>query len=81
MSKREGPGRTGRSFEEGRHIGFIAQDVEGVVPEAVTVGPDGTYSIRYQEIIPILVEAIKEQQLVIARFEDRLAAVEGALTN
>ncbi|MFV1968778.1 MAG: tail fiber domain-containing protein, partial [Pirellulaceae bacterium] len=77
-----------RSFEEGRHIGFIAQDVETVVPEAVTVGPDGTYSMRYQEIIPILVEAIKEQQEtideqrgVIARLDDRLTALEAAGTN
>jgi len=77
-----------RSFEDGRHIGFIAQDVEGVVPEAVTVGPDGTYSMRYQEIIPILVEAIKEQQQtideqrgVIARLDDRLTALEAAGTN
>jgi hypothetical protein len=77
-----------RAFDDGRHIGFIAQDVEDVVPEAVTVGSDGTYSMRYQEIIPILVEAIKEQQRtideqlgIITRLDDRLAAVEAKLTN
>jgi len=68
-----------RSFEEGRHIGFIAQEVEGVVPEAIRVAPDGTYSMRYQEIIPILVEAIKEQQQTIQTQGARLAILEAAM--
>jgi hypothetical protein len=40
-------------------IGFLAQDVEKVLPEAVSV-IDGTYAIDYSKIIPILVEAVKE---------------------
>ncbi len=70
-----------RAFDDGRHLGFIAQDVEAVVPEVVNVGSDGTYSLRYQEIIPLLVEAIKEQQATISAQNERIEALEARLTN
>lgn len=40
-------------------IGFLAQDVEKVLPEAVSV-IDGNYSLDYSKFIPLLVEAVKE---------------------
>ena len=43
------------------NVGVIAQDVEAVLPEAVTVDKAGYKSVRYQSLIPLLVEAIKEQ--------------------
>jgi hypothetical protein len=41
-------------------IGFIAQDVQKVVPELVRENEDGKLSLRYQGVTPILLEAIKE---------------------
>ena len=41
-------------------IGFIAQDVQKVVPELVRENKDGMLSMRHQGITPILLEAIKE---------------------
>jgi len=41
-------------------IGFIAQDVEKVIPELVRENEDGMLSMRHQGIAPILLEAIKE---------------------
>jgi hypothetical protein len=41
-------------------IGFIAQDVQKVVPELVRENEDGMLSMRHQGIAPILIEAIKE---------------------
>lgn len=46
----------------GRHFGVIAQEIEQVLPEVVNEGPDGIKAVAYQEIIPFLIEAIKEQQ-------------------
>ena len=43
-------------------IGFIAQDVQKVIPELVRENEDGMLSMRHQGIAPILLEAIKEQQ-------------------
>lgn len=48
-----------------KKAGFIAQDLEQVFPEAVYTLPDGKKAIAYSEIIPLLVEAIKEQQVQI----------------
>lgn len=45
-----------------KKAGFIAQELEQVFPEAVYTLPNGKKAIAYSEIIPILVEAIKEQQ-------------------
>jgi hypothetical protein len=40
-------------------VGFLAQEVEKVLPQAVLV-TNGTYAIDYSKIIPLLVEAVKE---------------------
>jgi len=42
------------------HIGFIAQDVEKIVPEVVTKDNKGNLYVAYNEIVPLLSEAIKE---------------------
>jgi hypothetical protein len=45
-----------------RHAGVIAQDVEKVLPEAVTELNNGIKHVSYGNLIALLVEAIKEQQ-------------------
>ena len=51
-----------RSFPEGRQVGFIAQEVEKVIPEVVDSDRQGYKGLSYQSLIPVLVEAIKAQQ-------------------
>jgi hypothetical protein len=41
-------------------VGFIAQDVQKVMPELVRENENGMLSMRHQGIAPILLEAIKE---------------------
>jgi len=41
-------------------IGFIAQDVQEVLPQLVRKNENGKLSLRHQGIVPVLVEAIKE---------------------
>ncbi|MFT7238293.1 MAG: hypothetical protein ACI93L_002381, partial [Cyclobacteriaceae bacterium] len=55
-------------------IGFLAQDVFEVLPEVVLYD-DSTdvYAIDYIKIIPILVEAMKEQQVQIAELQAQLS--------
>ena len=48
------------NFDHKSHIGFIAQDLKNVLPEAVWEGVDGFYSVNYDNITPVLVEAVKE---------------------
>jgi hypothetical protein len=42
--------------------GFIAQEVNQVYPEMVTVAPDGLLGIQKSTLIPVLTKAIQEQQ-------------------
>ncbi len=49
-------------FNAGNQIGFVAQELKQVLPEAVSLGSDGYYSVDYGRLTPLLVEAIKEQQ-------------------
>jgi hypothetical protein len=58
---------------------LIAQDVQAVLPEAVDVGTDEnkTLLLKYTEVMPLLVAAIKEQQAIIEALEARISALEG----
>ena len=52
-------------------IGFIAQDVQKVIPELVRENEDGLLSMRHQGITPILVEAIKELKQEIEELKSK----------
>ncbi|KAF5273158.1 hypothetical protein FQR65_LT17232 [Abscondita terminalis] len=55
-----------RSPAGNRQIGFMAQEVEKIIPEAVLmVDSSGVKLMSYTQIIPFLVEAIKEQRVII----------------
>ncbi len=41
-------------------VGFIAQEVQRVVPEAVSQADSNTLAVDYSRIVPLLVEAVKE---------------------
>jgi hypothetical protein len=43
-----------------REVGVIAQQLQKVLPEAVVEKDDGTLTVKYERIIPLLIEAIKE---------------------
>ena len=53
-------------------IGFIAQDVEKVLPELVRENKKGNLSLRYQGITPILLEAIKELKAEIEELKKQI---------
>jgi flagellar biosynthesis chaperone FliJ len=55
-----------------KQIGLIAQEVEKVLPEAVSENEKGTKFLNYDGIIPVLTEAIKEQQKTIKKQNDRI---------
>lgn len=42
-------------------VGVIAQDVEAVLPQAVTTDGSGYKSVIYSELIPLVIEALKEE--------------------
>lgn len=53
-------------------LGLLAQNVQEHLPDAVLENEDGTLSLKYGNLVGLLVEAIKEQQKKINDLEDRL---------
>ena len=53
-----------RKFSDQKAIGFIAQEVEKILPEVVQTEktPEGYKAVQYDKVVALLVEAIKEQQ-------------------
>ena len=61
--------KTDRSNQK---IGLLAQDVQAVFPELVKEAnnEEGTLSVNYQGLIPVLINAIKEQQQEINELKE-----------
>ena len=51
--------------------GVIAQEIESILPEAVQTRESGMKAVRYEKIIPLLIEAIKEQQKQINELKNK----------
>lgn len=62
-----------RNFDAGGHSGFIAQELEKVLPHLVATGENGDKAVNYMELMPYLVEAIKEQQIQINDLKTQIA--------
>jgi hypothetical protein len=50
-----------RGFASGPQIGFLAQEVERVLPELVSTDAQGYKSVAYVSVVPLLVEAMKQE--------------------
>jgi len=61
---------------EENQIGFIAQEIEPVIPELIVGSGDDYKGVLYGNLTALLVEAIKEQQVQINTLEQRLAEIE-----
>src|SRR5205085_6359799 len=79
-----------KNFPEGRQIGFIAQEIEKVLPELVYTDAQGYKSVAYSNVVPVLVEAVKtlkknhdsaqkEKDVEIARLKAKNAELEAKL--
>ena len=61
---------------EEEDLGFIAQDVAEIIPEAVNTNWNSDLLFRYESLIPILTKAIQEQQALIKALEQRIINLE-----
>jgi hypothetical protein len=64
-------------------FGFVAQELNTVLPEAVRVGDNGeevqqTWGVDYARLVPVLTKALQEALGKIEALETKVAALEGA---
>jgi hypothetical protein len=60
-------------------IGLIAQDVQKIVPDVVYDKGDGYLAIRYEKLVPLLIEAVKEQKQTIDQLTSDVALLKSRL--
>ena len=58
-----------------RQFGFIAQDFQKIFPELIYEDSKGYLSIDYVSMIPVLIEAIKTQQIQIEDLKKQLESI------
>ena len=60
------------SEHSGHDVGVIAQEIEKVLPEVVVDRDNGYKAVRYEKIVALLIEAIKQQQLQIDELKSKI---------
>ena len=60
------------SEHSGHDVGVIAQEIEKVLPEVVVDRDTGYKAVRYEKIVALLIQAIKEQQLQIDELKSKI---------
>lgn len=70
---------TERAFPEQLQYGFIAQEVEQVLPHAVQTSSDGYKAVNYAAVIPLLTESIKAQQQQINHLQQQMETLQKKL--
>ena len=61
-----------KSEHTGHDIGVIAQDIEKILPEIVATRDNGFKAVRYEKIVALLIEAVKDQQSQIDELKAKL---------
>jgi hypothetical protein len=68
-----------RNFADRTEIGVIAQELEKVYPELVSTDKNGYKSVQYSHLVPVLIEAIKEQQTTIGSLSNSVLDLTSSL--
>lgn len=59
-------------FVRKHSVGVIAQEIEKVLPEAVAVKQDGYMGVRYELLVPLLIQGMKDQQSQIEMLQEKV---------
>lgn len=66
----------GATQDRDERVGVLAQEVQAVLPHAIKDAPfdrTGTYmTVQYDKLVPLLIEAIKEQQKQINELKSQI---------
>jgi hypothetical protein len=62
--------------EQKQKIGLLAQEVQKVFPELVREDKNGMLAVNYQALVPVLINALKEQEGNYKELEKELSELE-----
>ena len=57
---------------KGRDTGVIAQEIEAIIPELVITKENGYKALKYDKLIPLLIECIKYNQEEITKIKEQI---------
>jgi hypothetical protein len=68
---------------DNRQVGVSAQEVQSVLPEVVTTAPisDDYLTVRYEKLIPLLIEALKDQNNIVETLINEVEELKNLLNN
>jgi hypothetical protein len=58
--------------QSGNDYGVIAQEIEAVFPELVQTRENGYKAVKYEKLVPVLIEAVKEQTRIIEQQQNQI---------
>ena len=59
-----------------KKIGVLAQEIQKLFPELVGADDENRLTVNYQGLVPVLINAIKEQQNEIVRLKEQEKRIE-----
>ncbi len=65
---------------EGNDVGVIAQEIEEVLPQLVQTRENGYKAVKYDKLVALLIEGIKEQQITISKLELEVNGLQNVIT-
>ena len=66
---------------KGKDVGVIAQEVEEILPEVVTTRDNGYKGVKYEKLVPLLIECIKSQNKNIDNLENEVHSLKNELSS
>ena len=60
-----------QSTYKGKDVGVVAQEIQSVLPEIVAGRANGYLGVKYEKIVPLLIESIKELKQEIDEIKEK----------
>ena len=57
---------------EGKDVGVIAQEIEAILPEVVATRETGYKAVKYDRLVALLIEAVKELNEKVIKLENKI---------
>ena len=67
--------------QNNRYAGILAQEIQYILPEAVSYGENGFMGVKYDSLIPLLIQSIKELTSQVTGLTSKVVELETLINN